>query len=166
MGMKIKRIQTAAFIGHNELPDDISGLKNAIEQTARSLIPRGVVCIGIGGDTGFDALAAKVLLGLRDMEFPQVRLIRVLPFKGIDERWTQEQKRDFEKINSMANKVVWFAEECTGDEQYHARNRQMVDQAAHLVAYCTDTTADNPTASGYRYAVKKGLNTILLNGVI
>ena len=163
MGMKVKRIQTAAIIGHRELPECILKIEEALKQAARALIARGVICFGAGGDTGFEALASRVLLELRDAEFPQVRLIRILPFKGLDAGWTPEQRSEFEKANSMANKVVWLADEYTSDEQCHARNRLLIDQAAHLIAYCTDTAADNPTASGYRYAAKKGLNVILLN---
>ena len=161
--MKVKKIQTAAFAGHRQLPKDITPLAAATRDAVVGLIKRGVICFGGGGAFGFDTLAAKVVLELRDTVYPQIRLIQVLPFRGMDSGWTQEQKDEFDEINSRADNIIWLTEEYTGDELYRIKNRNLVDRSAHLIAYCTDINGNSGAAACYRDAVKKEINIILLN---
>lgn len=156
------RNMTAAFTGHRSLPNDISRLKAETEKAVKKLIAQGVVFYGCGGAVGFDACTARLILELRDTLYPQIKLIQVLPFKGMESKWTPEQQRDFNEINEKADKVVYLAEKYTGNEVYHVRNRYLVDHASHLIAYCRNTQARSGTASCYRYAVKQNINIILI----
>jgi uncharacterized phage-like protein YoqJ len=155
--------KTAAFTGHRALPNDTVKLKLVTEAAIVSLVEKGVVHFGAGGAVGFDTLVAKLVLDLRDTLFPHISLIQVLPFKGMESKWSPEQKNDFNDINRKADKVVWLADRYTGDELYHIRNRYLVDNAAHLIAYCKNTQARSGAASCCRYAVRQGTNIILLS---
>lgn len=160
--MKVKKIQTAAFYGHKKLPQDISKLRAAVEGAVINLINRGAICFGAGGAPGFDALASKVVLNLRDTLYPQIRLVQVLPFRGVELGWSSEQKNEFYEIIGKSDRIVWFADEYAGDELYQARDRYLVNHAAHLIFYCTGVNGESDAASCYRYAVTKGINLISL----
>jgi len=154
---------TAVFTGHRNVPKDPNELITATEKAVIFLIEQGVKFFGSGGAIGFDCLASELILKLRKTKFPQIKLIQVLPFKGMESLWTPEQKERFYDINNNADKVVWLAESYTGNDLYHVRNRYLVDHSAYLIAYCTNINARSGTASCYRYAVKQNKRIILIN---
>jgi len=153
---------TAAFTGHRSLPVNTAKLITETEKAVISLIERGVKFFGAGGAVGYDYLSSELIIKLRDTKHPHIRLIQVLPFKGMESLWNHEQQQAFHVINNMADKVVYLAEKYTGNELYHQRNRYLVDNSTHLIAYCTNINARSGTASCYRYAVKQNRNIILL----
>ena len=72
------RESTCCFTGHRELPDqELNYIKAELEKTITNLIDRGIRYFGTGGAWGFDALAAKTVLKLRQ-QYPHIRLILVL----------------------------------------------------------------------------------------
>ena len=87
-----KRAQTCCFTGHRHLP---AGEEEAIWQRVQEhlipLLEQGVRYFGAGGALGFDTLVAEKLLDLR-RQYPQIRVILVLPFRGYQSRWTAAQQ--------------------------------------------------------------------------
>lgn len=83
-----KRTQTCCFTGHRHLP---AGEEEAIWQRVQEhlipLLEQGVRYFGVGGALGFDTLVAEKLLELRG-QYPQIRVILVLPFHGYQSLWT------------------------------------------------------------------------------
>lgn len=102
-----KRAQTCCFTGHRHLP---AGEEEAIWQRVQEhlipLLEQGVRYFGVGGALGFDTLVAEKLLDLR-RQYPQIRVILVLPFRGYQSRWTAAQQARAARIESRVDKVVY-----------------------------------------------------------
>ena len=75
------RAKTCCFTGHRSLSYE-EKLKAAVRlrEIIAEQIKAGVVFYGAGGARGFDTLAAQTVLDMKK-EYPQLRLILVLPWK-------------------------------------------------------------------------------------
>lgn len=95
------------------------------------LINRGYLYFGAGGALGFDTMAEQAVLSLK-REYPQIKLILVLPCKSQVNSWSNEDKEVYLEIISKADKVV-----CTSQEYYRGcmqkRNRYLVDNSSVCV---------------------------------
>ena len=149
-----KRTQTCCFTGHRHLP---AGEEEAIWQRVREhlipLLEQGVRYFGVGGALGFDTLVAEKLLDLR-RQYPQIRVILVLPFRGYQSRWTAAQQARAARIKSRVDKVVYCCD-APSREAFLARDRHLVDGSTYCIGYCTRTTGG--TAYTLRYAEANGL---------
>ena len=153
------RNQTCCFTGHRHIPSEaLPTLSAQLESTVRNLIKSGIRYFGAGGALGFDTLAAGTVLRLR-AEFPQIRLILVLPCKDQTRGWLPDDIARYEDILKQADKCVYTGESyCPGCMQ--KRNRHLVDNSSVCVAYCTRQTGGS--AYTVDHARKKGLEVILL----
>lgn len=150
--------QTCCFTGHRDIsPDALLDIEKRLVNELRALISQGVIYFGAGGARGFDALAAQAVLGLRETEFPQIRLILVLPCEGQTRGWSTHDISLSENIRARANKTVCLA------PHYYAgcmqrRNRYLVEHSG--VCLCYLTREGGGTAGTVRYARGRGLRVI------
>ncbi len=132
-----KRTQTCCFTGHRHLP---AGEEEAIWQRVQEhlipLLEQGVRYFGVGGTLGFDTLVAEKLLALR-RQYPQIRVILVLPFRGYQSRWTAAQQARAARIESRVDKVVYCCD-APSREAFLARDRHLVDGSAYCIGYCQE----------------------------
>lgn len=149
------RPYTCCFTGHRDIrPGDGPELAGNLNTVLRRLIKaEGVRYFGAGGALGFDTLAERAVLALRE-EFPQLRLILVLPCGDQTAKWRQSDADAYEALKKRADKVVCLA------ERYYAgcmqaRNRHLVDGAGWCVCYQYKNTGG--TAYTVEYARKAGL---------
>lgn len=158
-----KRQQTCCFTGHREIPTSLyPAITRALEETLRGLIRQGVLYYGAGGALGFDTLAARTVLRLRE-EIPQIRLILVLPCPQQEKYWSAQDQNIYRDIMSRADKVVFVSPDYTRGCM-HRRNRHLVEESGVCVAYCTKTSGG--TAYTVAYAKQKGLPVLNLAGRI
>ncbi len=158
--MTIKE-KTCCFTGHREIPAHLyPALTKALEETLRGLIRQGVLYYGAGGALGFDTLAARTVLRLRE-EMPQIRLILVLPCPQQDRYWNLQDQKIYRDIMNRADKVVFLSPNYTRGCM-HRRNRHLVDCSSVCVAYCIKPSGG--TAYTVAYAKQKGLSVINLAG--
>ena len=121
--------KTCCFTGHRKIPgDELPQIKTKLKNTIIELINNGVIYYGAGGALGFDALAALTVLELKQ-QYPQIKLILVLPCNNQTRNWRQSDIELYEIIKSQADKVVYTS------EHYYSgcmqkRNRHLVDTAA------------------------------------
>ena len=151
--------KTCCFTGHRIIrKDHAAHLAEITEQTIRELIARGYCYFGVGGALGFDTLAAKTVLRLKE-EFPQVRLVLVIPCRDQAARWRAEDQAVYEAIKAQADKCV-----CLSERYYNgcmqARNRRLVDESSVCVCYLVDEKSG--TGGTVRYAEQSGLEIIRL----
>ncbi len=135
--------KTAVFIGHS----DCFGLSyEAVKKAVLSLIQAGVTDFLSGGQGGFDRLSARCVYELKK-QFPRLRNYLVIPYLSFS---------IFDK--DVFDEIV-FPKECE-KKPYRAaipaRNRYMVDNAAHAVCFVQYPWGG--AATTFEYAVKKGLN--------
>ena len=150
------RKKTCCFTGHRDIP--MGQTQEIAERTANEvrklIVNHGVRFFGVGGAIGYDMLAARVLFGLKETEFPNIKVILVYPFDGFTSRWPPEQKADHERLLPKYDKVVCVCN-CPSKEAYLIRDRHLVDSSAYCITYCTRSYGG--TAYTVRYARQQGL---------
>ncbi|HRN20742.1 MAG TPA: SLOG family protein [Prevotella sp.] len=72
-------------------------------------IEQGYQYFGAGGALGFDTLAAQTVLNLKQW-YPCIKLILVLPCKDQAARWRANDVKEYERIKSHADKIVYTAD--------------------------------------------------------
>ena len=154
MGIKDK---TCCFSGHRIISNnDYDKVYNDTKKAVISLIEKGVRYYGAGGALGFDTLAAQVVLDLKK-EYPQIKLILVLPCANQTMRWNQRDIEVYDDIKSKADKVVTLSEHYY-EGCMQARNRYLVQGSNYCVCYLKNVYS----STGYtvRYAEQQGLKVL------
>ena len=151
------RAKTCCFTGHRSLSNE-EKLKVAVRlrEIIAVQIKAGVVFYGAGGARGFDALAALTVLDMKK-EYPQLRLILVLPCEDQTRRWCSEDIAVYEDIKRRSDKVVYVSRGYTPDCM-HRRNRHLVDHSGTCICYLTRSSGG--TAYTVDYARRRGLLVI------
>lgn len=153
------RKRTACFTGHRCIPkDEIENLTKHLTDEVRNLIAQGYCYFGAGGALGFDIIAEQVVLQLRN-EYPQIKLILVLPCLTQADRWSEKDRAVYEDIKAKADKVVYTSKSYTRDCMFK-RNRHLVDCSSLCICYLTKPTGG--TAYTVKYAKAKGIATVNL----
>lgn len=151
------RAKTCCFTGHRNLIHE-EKLKVAVRlrEIIEEQIKAGIVFYGAGGARGFDTLAAQTVLKMKK-EYPQLRLILVLPCEDQTRGWRSEDIAVYEDIMRRSDKVVYVSREYTPDCM-HKRNRHLVDHSGTCICYLTRSSGG--TAYTVDYARRKGLHII------
>lgn len=148
------REKTICFTGHRKIPPEkLKVISRRLKATLIQLIKNGYLYFGAGGALGFDTLAAQTVLDLKQ-QFPQIKLILVLPCLTQANSWSERDKEMYEYIKGQADKVVYTSQEYTRGCM-HKRNRHLVDNSVVCVCYLTEDTGG--TAYTVKYASEKGL---------
>lgn len=148
------RNETCCFTGHRKIPpEERAGITDRLERVIVSLYQQGIRAYEAGGALGFDALAASTVIRLR-RDYPDMKLILVLPCQTQTRGWRPEDVTEYERIKAQADEVFYTAQQYTKGCM-HKRNRYMVDNSGVCVCYLTRDSGG--TAYTVRYAEKKGL---------
>lgn len=151
------RDKTVCFTGHRDIPLlKKASVSKHLRTVVIELIKEGYVYYGAGGALGFDTIAAKTILDLK-REYPNIKLILVLPCHSQADRWSERDKIIYEEIKAKADKVVFVSQEYTRDCMFR-RNRHLVDNSSVCVCYLTEEKGG--TAYTVSYAKKNNLKVI------
>lgn len=149
--------QTCCFTGHRKIPpEQYKSIVKRLKLEITDMINKGIIYFGVGGALGFDTMAAKAVLELREI-YPQIKLILVLPCKTQTQGWNEADKKTYEDIKRACDKYVYVSEEYTYDCMY-IRNRHLVDNSNYCICYLTKQIGG--TAYTVEYAKKNGLKVI------
>ena len=152
-----KRMQTCCFTGHRELPpEEQAEIASRLECVISAQYQKGIRYYGAGGALGFDALAARTVIRLRE-NCPGMKLILVLPCLTQTRGWRPEDVAEYERIKAQADKVVYMAQQYTPGCM-HKRNRHLVDHSGVCVCYLTKESGG--TAYTVNYAKRHGVEII------
>ena len=147
-------VQTCCFTGHRVIPSgEKETIRNLLETAIEKAIQDGYRFFGAGGALGFDTLAAQTVQTLKQ-QYPHIRLILVLPCINQANGWKQADIDEYERIKSLADKVVYTSTEYTYGCM-HKRNRHLVDNSNLCICYLTRLSGG--TAYTVRYAESKGV---------
>ena len=153
------RNRTVCFTGHRKIPpEQVDTLALRLKATLVQLINDGYLYFGAGGALGYDTLAAQTVLELKK-QYPDVKLILVLPCLSQTRGWSTRDIEVYEDIKNKADKVVYTSQEYTKGCM-HKRNRHLVDNSSVCVCYLTESTGG--TAYTVDYAHKNNLTVINL----
>jgi len=166
----IDKQNTCCFSGHrpNKLPfgydeghPDCLRLKVMLIAKVDQMRKNGVKTFLTGMAQGADLIAAEIVLDVK-RAYPgdSLRLVAVVPYEGQADRWTEEYRERYFGILSKADEVIILQKRYT-DTCMLERNRYLVGHSSHLVA--VSSGAKGGTKYTVDYAVKKGLNVVLIN---
>ena len=119
-------------------------------------IEQGYRYFGCGGALGFDTLAAQTVLRLRE-NYPEIRLILVLPCRDQTRGWKQADVAEYDRIMKAADKVTYTSEQYYSGCM-HKRNRHLVDNSSLCICYLTEQSGG--TAYTVNYARSQGLKIV------
>ena len=152
-------VQTCCFTGHRVIPSgEKETIRNLLETAIEKAIQDGYRFFRTGGALGFDTLAAQTVLTLKQ-QYPHIRLILVLPCINQANGWKQADIDEYERIKSLADKVVYTSTEYTYGCM-HKRNRHLVDNSSLCICYLTKVSGG--TAYTVRYAESKKISVFNL----
>ena len=152
-----KRMQTCCFTGHRQIPPgEQAEIASKLENVILSLYQKGIRYYGAGGARGFDSLAARTVIRLRE-NCPGMKLILVLPCLTQTQGWPAENVAEYEQIKAQADKVVYTSQEYTKGCMFK-RNRHLVNHSSICVCYLTKQSGG--TAYTVNYAKEQGVEVI------
>lgn len=151
------KTHTACFTGHRKIPPErLSIITRRLKAAIIELIENGYLYFGAGGALGFDTLTAQMVLDLKS-DYPQIKLVLVLPCVSQSSRWTKQEQVIYEDIKARADKVVYTSRDYTSGCM-HKRNRHLVDNSSVCICYLTDVSGG--TAYTVEYAKRNKLRVI------
>ena len=158
--IELVREHTCCFTGHRKITGDTLWLGFQVQQEVLRLYQRGVTTFLTGGALGFDTLAAKEVLRLRDSYVSDLALAVVIPCWGQESRWREEDQAFYQSILRRADDCIMTGELYTPECMF-VRNRYLVEHSACCVAWLEPGRrgGTNYTVS---YARSKGLEVVNL----
>lgn len=133
MGYLSSRLLTAAFIGQQEIQADE---KDSLKEQLRNELSRLITVeryryFMSSGVPGFDALAAQVVLELR--ETFDIGLFVVLPCDGLKRNWSAADQEAHQSLLDSANYVRYTSFATWFDGCLWRRDKYMVDHASLII---------------------------------
>lgn len=155
--MRIIRNISVCFSGHRSIPpEELDAVSRELEEAIKVLIKKGYKFYASGGALGFDTLAAKTVLKLREV-YPEIKLHLVLPCLSQTRGWNEQDISVYEEIKTAADNVTYTSYEYTRGCMFK-RNRCLVDMSSICICYLRKQTGG--TAYTLRYAERKNLQII------
>ena len=111
-----------------------------------------------GGALGGDMFFAEAVMELKN-KYPFITLETVLPFKGVFEKWSIENRRRLGNIIAASDIVTTICDTYSVESMF-MRNRFMVDSCSLLIALYDGKSGG--TQMTVNYAVKKGIEVKLI----
>ena len=143
------------FTGHRILRHT-KQLDDALDRALSRLYDRGFFIFISGGAMGFDLIAARAVLRLKE-RFPDVKLFMMLPHKNQSERFPSDQKKEYSEILKLCDKTQYLSEHYY-EGCMHDRNRNMAQSAD--ICLCYLLSSKGGTAYTAAYAASRGLEII------
>ena len=150
------KADTCCFTGHRTLYKPENEISAELNRLVREMYDRGFRNFCCGGAVGFDTLAEKAVLALRE-EHDDVRLVLILPCHEQTKKWKEADVAVYEEILTLADEVIYTSEHFT-PFCMHVRNRRLIDESSLCIAYLV--TESGGTFSTVQYATKKGIEII------
>ena len=161
MGMTYD-IKSLCFTGHRILAEEPKALFNRLCNILEDIIKsRGITVFYAGGAIGFDTVAAKAVLHLRDDLHYNIKLCLILPCSNDEQTrdWSTCEKFEFKNILGRADTVEYTSKD------YHPscmkiRNKALVDHATDICLCYLEEGHKSGTSQTVNFAKEKGLEII------
>ena len=156
--MRENTVRRCCFTGHRPFKLGITEeeAKILLEAAADEAIKDGYTEFFSGMAEGIDVWAAEIIIK-KKAEYPDIKLICVLPYASTGERRSYEKRIKFDSIIKNADEVVVISPKYT-PYCFFERNKYMTDRSERLIA------AFNGAAGGTKYtvdyALEKGLEVV------
>ncbi len=133
-------------------------------RATEEMIEAGCRIFYCGMAQGIDAMAAQIVLGLREAR-PELglKLVAVCPYAGQASFWSAKDRQLHKLLLSLADEVVTIEPAYT-PSCFHRRNRFMVDRSDYVIAGFDGYTKGG-TASTVAYAKRRGKQILVVSPV-
>ncbi len=144
------RDTTCFFTGHRDVPRErYNEIYDQTVSLIQSLYREGITNFVCGGAIGYDTLAARAVIELR--ELLDIKLHLVLPCADQSKTFSYAQKAVYDEILLRADSVETLYEHYVRGCM-HTRNRKMADMSTACIAYCIKDSG------GAAYTVKYAIS--------
>ncbi len=153
---------SACFTGHREMAESEKDVSERLYALLERLITEEFITnYYAGGAVGFDTVAAKCVLRLREKY--DVKLHLVLPCSNEEQtkNWTAEQKYEFRLILARADSVEYTSQHMSRGCMT-LRNKKLAEHAGEYCICYHDPTRKSGTSQTIGFAEYKGLEVINL----
>ena len=151
----VKRQLRCAFTGHR--PEKVIGSEGKIIVELRKeilqAIDDGYWVFLTGMSRGVDLWAADIVIELRRYN-KDLKLMCVIPFEGIEERWPVDWKKHYNLVRNQADWVQVLSNRYSQDA-YQKRNEWLVDHSTRLIAVFNGEPSG--TGNTIQYAQEQGI---------
>lgn len=157
MEVKLVREKSCCFTGHRRIPDeDALWLRRQIRIAVVNQWRSGTEVFLAGGALGFDTMAAQEVLRLRQDLLPDIRLVLALPYLGQESNWLPQQQAVYGQILRLADSVIYTGD-TAGKGCFLLRDRFMVENSSHCIAYLLEKRRRGGTLYTVKYALRCGV---------
>ena len=147
---------SVCFTGHRKIIH--LRLKERVTEIITILAEEGYRNFITGGALGFDMLAARCVVDLKD-KYDGITLTIAIPCREQSSRWSRREKQAYENMLDAADDIVVLSEEYFSGCM-HNRNRYMVDNSEVCVCYMYKRNGG--TSYTVDYAEKKGKTIVMV----
>ena len=160
---------TCAFTGHrpssyrfgyDEEHPDCATIKILMTTQIGALIGNGVRTFLSGRAAGADIWGAELVLRFKK-EYPDIRLIAVIPCESQADKWSAELRERYFNILAECDETVYISRHYTKDCMFR-RNRWLIDHASFVLAVYNGSPKGG-TAYTVNYARQKNRAVITIN---
>ena len=149
------------FTGHRMITErDRAALNPLLDTALKDACAAGIRIFLSGGALGFDTLAAKAVLRLRD-KVPGVKLFLALPCRSQASRWSVSDRIDYQSLLDQADQVIYVSEEYF-DGCMQKRNRFLVDHASYCFCFLRSCHGGTWYTVSYAYDQGKQIRNLAL----
>ncbi len=155
-------MKNVCFTGHRHISCSIDSLLIELDFAIEAAILKGATEFFCGGALGFDTLAAKAVLSLKE-KYPCINLHLILPCNNEAQtsRWSEMNKQEFYEIIPFAENIEYISNEYTKNCM-KLRNARLVELADYCICYYNEDEGRSGTGQTYRMAIKKGIEIVNL----
>lgn len=157
MSVELVREKACCFTGHRDLSGaNLPVLQKQIRDEVARLWEQGTDIFLAGGALGFDTVAAQEVMHLKPVFGPGLKLVLVLPYLGQEMKWDPMQQARYHYIMRKADEVIYTGD-VYGKGLLFRRDRYLVDNSSHCIAYLLGNRTRGGTLYTVRYAQRQGL---------
>lgn len=165
----MEKEMTCAFTGHrpssyrfgyDEEHPDCARIKILMTTQIGALIGNGVRTFLSGMAAGADIWGAELVLRFKE-DYPDVRLIAVIPCESQADKWSAELRERYFNILAKCDETVYISRQYTRDCMFK-RNRWLIDHASFVIAIYNGSLKGG-TAYTVDYARQKNRAVITIN---
>ncbi len=155
-------MKAVCFTGHRDLHGREPQIYERLYMMLESCVGCGYREFRTGGAIGFDTLAARVVLALRE-QYPDVRLVIYVPCRDQARRWLPAQQQQYLEHLAAADEVKVLSEHYYRGCMF-VRNRALVDGSELCIAYLKESGGG--TKWTVDYANKQNVTVINIGELI